>query len=264
MPVLRVDKLSKFYGALQVLEEVSFEVEEGQKVAVIGPSGSGKTTMLRCINFLEKPTSGTIEIAGQPFGRTVKGGRERFESDRALAKRRADIGFVFQRFNLFSHLTALENVALAPHLARGMTRADAERLGREMLRRVGLESKAHATPDTLSGGQQQRVAIARVLAMQPRLILFDEPTSALDPELVGEVLNVMQSLAADGMTMIIVTHEIRFAADVADRVIFMDKGKIALDGPPRQILIETPSDRVRQFLSSMRFDMPAPAPGGAG
>lgn len=251
MAILRLTNLEKSFGPIRVLDGVSFEVERGQKVAIIGPSGSGKTTLLRCINFLERPTGGSVEIDGEPFGMKNVGGHDRYESDRALAKRRADIGFVFQRFNLFSHLTALQNVALAPRLVRRMTREDSEAIARKMLARVGLEAKSDNMPEALSGGQQQRVAIARVLAMQPKLILFDEPTSALDPELVGEVLNVMRSLAADGMTMLIVTHEIRFAAEVADRVIFMDHGRIAADGTPRDVIINHPTERVRQFLRTL-------------
>jgi ABC-type polar amino acid transport system ATPase subunit len=254
MPILRISNLEKSFGPLTVLAGVSFEVERGQKVAIIGPSGSGKTTLLRCVNFLERPTGGAIEIDGEAFGIKRVGGQDRYESDRALAKRRADIGFVFQRFNLFSHLTVLQNVALAPRLVRKASRADAEALARKMLARVGLDAKADAMPEALSGGQQQRVAIARVLAMQPKLILFDEPTSALDPELVGEVLAVMRSLASEGMTMLIVTHEIRFAAEVADRVIFMDHGRIAADGTPRDVIINHPTERVRQFLRSLSSD----------
>jgi polar amino acid transport system ATP-binding protein len=254
MPILHVRNLVKSYGALKVIDDVSIAVERGQKVAIIGPSGSGKTTVLRCINFLERPNSGSIEIDGARFGVKVTGGKERFESDRTLARHRADIGFVFQRFNLFSHLTALENVTLAPRLVRKIPHAQAEETGRRMLARVGLAGKENSFPDALSGGQQQRVAIARVLAMQPKLMLFDEPTSALDPELVGEVLGVMRGLAEDGMTMLIVTHEIRFAAEVADRIIFMDGGRIVADGPPREVLYERPTDRMRLFLRSLSGD----------
>jgi polar amino acid transport system ATP-binding protein len=255
MPILKVKDLTKSFGPLTVVQGISFEVERGQKVAIIGPSGSGKTTALRCINFLERPNGGVIEIDGERFGVRHVGGAERFESDTALAKKRAEIGFVFQRFNLFSHLTALDNVTLAPRLVRRMPREAAVELGRRMLARVGLAGKEDTYPDALSGGQQQRVAIARVLAMQPKLILFDEPTSALDPELVGEVLAVMRDLAHEGMTMLVVTHEIRFAAEVADRILFMDKGRIVADGPPRQVLYEQPTDRMRQFLRSLSSDV---------
>lgn len=251
MPILRVKDLSKSFGTFNVIRGVSFDVERGQKVAIIGPSGSGKTTVLRCINFLERPNGGAIEIDGERFGVRGTGTAERFESDTSLAKRRADIGFVFQRFNLFSHLSALDNVALAPRLVRRMPREEALATGRKMLARVGLSGKEHSYPDALSGGQQQRVTIARVLAMQPKLILFDEPTSALDPELVGEVLAVMRALAHDGMTMLVVTHEIRFAAEVADRILFMDGGQIVADGPPRTVLYDQPTDRMRQFLRSL-------------
>jgi len=260
MPILRVRDLTKSFGTLKVVQGLSFDVERGQKVAIIGPSGSGKTTALRCLNFLERPDGGTVEIDGERFGVRVSSGGERFESDRALARKRAEIGFVFQRFNLFSHLTALQNITLAPRLVRKMARAQAEEIGGRMLARVGLAGKENAYPDALSGGQQQRVAIARVLAMQPKLILFDEPTSALDPELVGEVLAVMRDLARDGMTMLVVTHEIRFAAEVADRILFMDGGRIVADGPPRQVLYEQPTDRMRQFLRSLSSD-PLPNPG---
>jgi polar amino acid transport system ATP-binding protein len=255
MSILRVKDLTKSFGSLTVVEGLSFEVERGQKVAIIGPSGSGKTTALRCINFLERPDGGSIEIDGERFGIRTAGGTERFESDTALAKKRAEIGFVFQRFNLFSHLTALDNITLAPRLVRRMSREEAGAVGRKMLARVGLAGKEGSYPDALSGGQQQRVAIARVLAMQPKLILFDEPTSALDPELVGEVLAVMRDLAREGMTMLVVTHEIRFAAEVADRILFMDRGRIVADGPPRQVLYEQPTDRMRQFLRSLSTDV---------
>jgi ABC-type polar amino acid transport system ATPase subunit len=255
MPILRVRDLTKSFGRLTVVQGLSFDVERGQKVAIIGPSGSGKTTALRCLNFLERPDSGSVEIDGERFGVRVGGSSERFESDTALARKRAEIGFVFQRFNLFSHLTALDNVMLAPRLVRRMQRSAAEALGRKMLARVGLAGKEDSYPDALSGGQQQRVAIARVLAMQPKLILFDEPTSALDPELVGEVLAVMRDLAHEGMTMLVVTHEIRFAAEVADRILFMDRGRIVADGPPRQVLYEQPTDRMRQFLRSLSPDV---------
>ena len=255
MPILKVKDLTKSFGPLTVVHGISFEVERGQKVAIIGPSGSGKTTALRCINFLERPNSGLVEIDGERFGVRNVSGSERFESDTALAKKRAEIGFVFQRFNLFSHLTALDNVTLAPRLVRRMPREAAADLSRKMLARVGLAGKEDTYPDALSGGQQQRVAIARVLAMQPKLILFDEPTSALDPELVGEVLSVMRDLAREGMTMLVVTHEIRFAAEVADRILFMDKGQIVADGPPKQVLYEQPTDRMRQFLRSLSSDV---------
>ena len=261
-PILDVIGLRKQFGAVPVLDDVTFSVRRGEKVAVIGPSGSGKTTMLRCLNFLEMPSGGRIVIDGKPFGRVERRGREVVETDKALADRRAEIGFVFQRFNLFGHLTALQNVALAPRLVRGLPEAEARRLAGEMLERVGLSHRVDALPEMLSGGQQQRVAIARVMAMRPKLILFDEPTSALDPELVGEVLAVMRDLARQGMTMLIVTHEIRFAAEVADRILFMDKGRIALDGTPREVLVDGTTDRVRQFLRSMHADLTLPTEAG--
>jgi polar amino acid transport system ATP-binding protein len=207
--------------------------------------------LLRCINYLEKPASGHIYIEGTLIGEKQANGRFVHLSDRELAKERREIGFVFQRFNLFPHLTALENVTIAPRKVLGLSRAEAEERGREMLTKVGLGHKLSDYPERLSGGQQQRVAIARVLAMQPKLMLFDEATSALDPELVGEVLRVMRGLAAEGRTMIIVTHEIQFAGEVSDRVIFMDHGKVVEEGLPEQLLKNAREPRTRAFLSQI-------------
>jgi len=246
--LIRIIDLHKSFGALEVLKGVDLEIARGECVSIIGPSGSGKTTLLRCVNFLERPTKGEIWVDGQRIGQRSEGGRLRDLSDREMARERAEIGFVFQRFNLFPHLSARDNVALAPRRVRGMARPEARALADEMLRKVGLGHKLEEFPERLSGGQQQRVAIARVLAMQPKVILFDEPTSALDPELVGEVLSVMRALAEEGRTMMIVTHEIRFAGDVSDRVVFMDHGRIVEQGPPQEVLRQPTQERTRAFL----------------
>jgi polar amino acid transport system ATP-binding protein len=251
-PLLRVVDLHKRFGEIEVLSGIELKVQRGEKVCIIGPSGSGKTTLLRCINYLEKPASGHIYIEGVLIGERQSGGRYIHLSDRELAKERQEIGFVFQRFNLFPHLTALQNVTIAPRKVLGMPRAEAEQRGREMLEKVGLGHKFEEYPERLSGGQQQRVAIARVLAMQPKLMLFDEATSALDPELVGEVLRVMRELATEGRTMIIVTHEIQFATEVSDRVIFMDQGKVVEEGHPADIFRDAREPRTRAFLSQIR------------
>ena len=247
-PLLRIVDLHKSFGALEVLKGISIEVTRGEKLSIIGPSGSGKTTLLRCVNYLEKPTSGHVYVDGTLIGEKQVGGRFVHLSDRELARERAEIGFVFQRFNLFPHLTALDNVAVAPRRVLGLTRPEAEERAMAMLEKVGLAHKANEYPERLSGGQQQRVAIARVLAMQPKLMLFDEATSALDPELIGEVLMVMRELADEGRTMLIVTHEIQFAAEVSDRVIFMDGGQIVEEAPPAQIFKEPAHERTRAFL----------------
>jgi ABC-type polar amino acid transport system ATPase subunit len=247
-PLVTISGLHKSFGNLTVLDGVDLEIARGERVSIIGPSGSGKTTLLRCINYLERPTAGEIRIEGQLIGQ-VDGPRGRRElSNRAMAGTRAEIGFVFQRFNLFPHLSALENVALAPKLVRKLPQQQARALAVEMLEKVGLGHKLDQFPERLSGGQQQRVAIARVLAMKPKLLLFDEPTSALDPELVGEVLGVMRRLADEGRTMIVVTHEIRFAGDVSDRIIFMDGGRIVEQGPPKTLLRSPAHERTRSFL----------------
>jgi polar amino acid transport system ATP-binding protein len=249
--LIRIADLWKCFGPLEVLKGVDMEIARGERVSVIGPSGSGKTTLLRCVNFLERPTRGEIWVDGQRIGQRMVDGRLRDLSDREMARERAEIGFVFQRFNLFPHLSARDNVALAPRRVRGTPRPEARELAAEMLRKVGLGHKLDEYPERLSGGQQQRVAIARVLAMQPKVILFDEPTSALDPELVGEVLSVMRALAEEGRTMIIVTHEIRFAGDVSDRVVFMDEGRIIEQGPPREVLRQPTQERTRAFLKKI-------------
>ena len=247
-PLVRITGLRKSFGSLTVLDGIDLEVARGERVSIIGPSGSGKTTLLRCINYLERPTSGEIRIDGHLIGQKEGGQERRFLSNRAMAAARAEIGFVFQRFNLFPHLSALDNVALAPKLVRKLSPQQARELATEMLEKVGLAHKLSEYPERLSGGQQQRVAIARVLAMKPKLLLFDEPTSALDPELVGEVLGVMRRLADEGRTMMVVTHEVRFAGDVSDRIIFMDGGRIVEQGPPKILLRSPTHERTRTFL----------------
>ncbi len=239
----------KRFGRLEVLRGVSMEVARGEVVVIIGASGSGKTTFLRCINHLERVDAGRIYVDGELVGYREKNGRLVEDSERAVARKRAAIGMVFQRFNLFTHLTAMGNVIEAPIRVRKMPKAEAEELARAHLEKVGLADKIDEHPNKLSGGQQQRVAIARALAMQPKLMLFDEPTSALDPELVGGVLDVMKELARDGMTMIVVTHEIGFAREVADRVIFMDEGVIVEEAPPRQLIESPQQERTKAFLS---------------
>jgi polar amino acid transport system ATP-binding protein len=246
--LVRIVDLKKSFGHLEVLKGINLDVARGECVSIVGPSGSGKTTLLRCINFLERPTGGGVWVDGKRIGQREAGGRLRYLSDREMAAERAEIGFVFQRFNLFPHLTALENVSLAPKRVRKLAPADASELATQMLIKVGLGHKLAEYPERLSGGQQQRVAIARVLAMEPKLILFDEPTSALDPELVGEVLGVMRKLAEEGRTMMIVTHEIQFAGDVSDRAIFMDEGQIVEQGSPKSVFKKPSHERTRIFL----------------
>ncbi len=237
--LISVKNLRKSFGDLEVLKDISIDVHQGEVVCIIGPSGSGKSTLLRCINQLETPTCGEVMYKG-----------ENILADKAdIRKFREEVGMVFQRFNLFPLRTVLENVSLAPVLTKHKTKKEAREYAMELLKRVGLESKAEAKPDMLSGGQQQRVAIARALAMDPAALLFDEPTSALDPELVGEVLSVMKELAADGMTMVVVTHEMSFARDVADRVIFMADGYIVEEGTPEEVMGHPREERTKTFLS---------------
>jgi polar amino acid transport system ATP-binding protein len=246
--LLRIVDLHKSFGSLEVLKGISIEVAKGEKLSIIGPSGSGKTTLLRCINYLEKPTSGHIFVDDKLIGEKQVNGRYVYLSDRELAVERAEIGFVFQRFNLFPHLSALHNVAVAPRRVLGLPKQEAEQRAQAMLEKVGLAHKASEYPERLSGGQQQRVAIARALAMQPKLMLFDEATSALDPELIGEVLKVIRGLAEEGRTMIMVTHEIHFAEEISDRVIFMDSGAIVEQGPPHEMFSSPRHERTRVFL----------------
>ncbi|HWL71640.1 MAG TPA: amino acid ABC transporter ATP-binding protein [Geminicoccus sp.] len=250
-PLVRIEGLVKSFGTHVVLNGIDLEVQPGQKLSLIGPSGSGKTTLLRCVNYLERPTGGHIFIDGEPIGEKLKDGRYLPMSDRELAKLRSRIGMVFQRFNLFPHLSAIENVMVGPVKVLRQSKAEARAAAMELLAKVGLAEKADAYPDRLSGGQQQRVAIARALAMRPKLMLFDEATSALDPELVGEVLNVMRQLAVEGMTMIIVTHEMRFAESVSDKVVFMADGAIVEQGPPGQVFRAPQVERTRAFLRAI-------------
>jgi polar amino acid transport system ATP-binding protein len=247
-PMIVARGIHKTYGAVEVLKGVDLEVQAGKVVCIIGASGAGKSTFLRCLNHLEKPDRGFVVVGGQLVGYEWRDGRLHEVKERELCVARARIGMVFQRFNLFQNKTVLENVILAPMLVRKETRREAEERARGLLARVGLRSKINRYPRQLSGGEQQRVAIARALAMEPRVMLFDEATSALDPELVGEVLSVMRSLAEDGMTMVVVTHEIGFAREVADEVVFMDGGVIAERGPPSEILRAPKNERTREFL----------------
>ena len=248
-PLVRIRDLRKSFGAHAVLEGIDLDVRQGEVVVVIGPSGSGKTTLLRCINVLEPYDAGSIQIDGVEVGfRDGPDGRRRRRGDRELSRIRADIGMVFQLFNLFPHLTALENVMLGLRKVRGLSRDDARQAGVRWLARVGLADKLNSLPIELSGGQQQRVGIARAVAMEPKVLLLDEITSALDPELIGEVLTVVRELAADGMTMIVVTHEMTFARDVASRIVFMDGGRIQAAGTPLEILASSVHERLRAFL----------------
>lgn len=247
--LLRVDGLHKRYGTLEVLKGISFDLKKGETLSLIGPSGSGKSTCLRCLNFLERLDTGSVHLGDERIGQRMdKRGQLRFMTDKELAPQRREMGMVFQLFYLWPHLTVRDNVALGSIKAAGMAKAEAYELADEMLNKVHLSKKAHEYPDRLSGGQQQRVAIARTLAQQPKVILFDEPTSALDPELVGEVLNVIRELAEEGRSLILVTHEIRFARDVADRVIFMDGGHIVEQGSAQDVINHPQQERTRNFL----------------
>jgi polar amino acid transport system ATP-binding protein len=248
-PMVDARAVRKSFHHNEVLRGVTMQVAKGEVVCVIGPSGSGKTTFLRCLNHLEKINDGRIYIDGELVGyRALPDGRLAEESEKNIARMRSEVGMVFQRFNLFPHLTALQNVIEAPVQVKGVPRAEAEARGTALLRKVGMEHKADAYPQRLSGGQQQRVAIARALAMDPKLMLFDEATSALDPELVGEVLKVMRQLADEGMTMVVVTHEMGFAREAADRVIFMDGGVIVEEGTPEQMFGAPQQERTQSFL----------------
>ena len=249
--MVRAEAVRKRYRHEEVLKGVDLEVARGEVLCLIGPSGSGKSTFLRCVNHLEQIDDGRIYVDGALIGYRERAGRLYEMHERDVCRQRAAIGMVFQRFNLFPHMTALENVLEAPVHVRGEPRQAAVEQAREMLARVGLQDKAAAYPSQLSGGQQQRVAIARALAMQPKLMLFDEPTSALDPELVGDVLDVMRKLAEDGMTMIVVTHEMAFARDAGDAVAFMDGGVIVEAGAPRELLAHPRHERTRAFLSRL-------------
>jgi polar amino acid transport system ATP-binding protein len=248
VPMVKAESVHKRFGRLEVLKGLSLEVAPGEVMCLLGPSGSGKSTFLRCINHLEKINSGRLWVDGELVGYRQVGNRLHELRESEVATDRAEIGMVFQRFNLFPHKTAVENVIEAPIHVKGIKKADAVARARELLRQVGLEDKIDEYPARLSGGQQQRVAIARALAMDPKLMMFDEPTSALDPELVKEVLDAMRDLARIGMTMIVVTHELGFAREVGDRVVFMDDGLIVEQGPPGQMLDNPREERTRRFL----------------
>jgi len=249
---VRAEGIHKWFGRAHVLDDVSLDIAAGEVVVIIGPSGSGKTTLLRCMNHLERVDRGRLFVNGHLIGYRVNANDELTEESEAeIARQRQEIGFVFQHFNLFPHLTAIENVALAPIRVRKAAKDQGLAESRKLLARVGIEDKCDAYPRRLSGGQQQRVAIARALAMKPKLMLFDEPTSALDPEMVGEVLEVMRELAAEGMTMIVVTHEMGFARGVASRVIMMDQGRIIESGPPAEVLDQPRHERTQAFLSKV-------------
>jgi polar amino acid transport system ATP-binding protein len=251
--MIRLERVNKSFGRLQVLRDVSLIVKKGEVVCIIGPSGAGKSTLLRCINHLEGIDSGTIYLEDEPVYRYVRDGKVVVDTERRVEELRSEVGMVFQSFNLFPHLTALENVMLAPVHVRQEPREEARRKAEALLAKVGLSDKVDAYPHELSGGQQQRVAIARSLAMQPKALLFDEVTSALDPELIGEVLRVMRQLAAEGMTMVVVTHEMGFARDVADRVLFMADGVVVEEGSPEQIFTS------RRLASPRSTSPPAPS-----
>jgi polar amino acid transport system ATP-binding protein len=250
-PMVQISSVSKRFGSLLVLSDINLTVTSGEVCCLIGPSGAGKSTLIRCINHLEKVDSGRIYVNGQLVGYKMKGGRLHELRAREAARSRADTAMVFQHFNLFPHLSVIGNIIEAPIQVRGEARASAEERARALLERVGLTGREHAYPRELSGGQKQRVAIARALAMRPKLLLFDEPTSALDPELVGEVLDVMRALARDGQTMVVVTHEMGFAREVADMVVFMDQGRIVESGPPHKVLDAPAMPRTQAFLSKV-------------
>ena len=240
--MIKAEHISKRFGKLQALDDVSLDIKNGEVICIIGPSGSGKSTFIRCLDGLETPDSGTVYINDQPIN---------FSKPKERVKMLSHVGFVFQHFNLFPHKTVLDNLTLGPIKAFGKTQQEAEETAKNLLKRVGLADKVNAYPSQLSGGQKQRVAIARSLAQEPELILFDEPTSALDPEMIGEVLDVMRELAEDGMTLVVVTHEMGFARKVANKVIFMDHGKILEEGTPEQIFDHPQSDRLKEFLSKI-------------
>jgi polar amino acid transport system ATP-binding protein len=252
--LLQVEDLHKTFGDLEVLKGVDLSLTQGRKLSILGPSGSGKSTLLRCVNYLEEPTQGHIYLEGDLVGEKLVNGKHVRMSSKELAPQRAEIGMVFQNFYLWPHLTARENVAIAPQRVRGMPKKEALELADVMLEKVHMAHKRSTFPEQLSGGQQQRVAIARSLSQEPKLMLFDEPTSALDPELIGEVLKVIHELADEGRTMMMVTHEVHFARDVSDEVIFIDEGKIAAQGPPGDVLENPRQERLRSFLGKLLGD----------
>jgi polar amino acid transport system ATP-binding protein len=249
--MVKAEQVCKSFGALHVLKGVTLEVGRGEVMCIVGPSGSGKSTFLRCINHLEQVNAGRLYVDGELVGYRERGGKLHELRPRDAAKQRRDVGMVFQHFNLFPHRTALDNIVEAPIHVKGVKKNDAVARAKDLLDQVGLAEKATAYPAQLSGGQQQRVAIARALAMSPKLMLFDEPTSALDPELVGEVLSVMKKLAAEGMTMIVVTHEMGFAREVANQLVFMDGGVVVEHGNPREVMSNPRHDRTKAFLSKV-------------
>jgi len=250
-PMVKAESVCKSFGALEVLKGITLEIGRGEVLVLVGPSGSGKSTFLRCINHLEQVNAGRLYVDGDLIGYRDRGSKLHEMSPRDAAKQRRDIGMVFQHFNLFPHRTALENIIEAPIHVKRVKKNDAVARGKDLLNQVGLSEKAEAYPAQLSGGQQQRVAIARALAMNPKLMLFDEPTSALDPELVGEVLEVMKKLASEGMTMVVVTHEMGFAREVANKLVFMDGGVVVESGPPREVLASPKHERTKAFLSKV-------------
>lgn len=249
--MIKMEKVCKSFGTLQVLNNIDLIVSKGEVICVIGPSGSGKSTMLRCLNHLERITSGRVYIDGELVDERIDGKNQLKISQKKVSQICAELGMVFQRFNLFPHMTALQNIIEAPVTVKKVPKQEAIEFAEELLKKVGLEDKRDEYPSRLSGGQQQRVAIARALAMRPKIMLFDEPTSALDPELVGEVLEVMKNLAREGMTMLVVTHEMGFAKEVGDRVIFMDKGEILEQGTPQEIFSNPRHDRTKSFLQKV-------------
>ena len=250
-PMVLAEGVSKSFGSNEVLKSIDLKVNQGEVLCIIGPSGSGKSTFLRCINHLERVDAGRLSVDGEIVGYRQHGDKLYELKPKEAARQRREIGMVFQRFNLFPHMTALENIIEAPIRVKGLSKAKAVERANELLTRVGLSDKGDHYPSQLSGGQQQRVAIARALAMDPKLMLFDEPTSALDPELVGEVLDVMKGLAASGMTMVVVTHEMGFAREVADELVFMDGGVVVESGDPREVLANPQHQRTRSFLSKV-------------
>jgi polar amino acid transport system ATP-binding protein len=249
--MVRAENVHKYFGRLEVLKGIDLSVRPGEVCCVIGPSGSGKSTFLRCINHLEKVTAGRIWVNGHLVGYRERGGKLHEMHDREVSAQRCEIGMVFQRFNLFPHMTVLGNVMEAPQRVLRESKSAVRERAMALIERVGLSAKANVYPNQLSGGQQQRVAIARALAMQPKIMLFDEPTSALDPELVGEVLDVMQDLAREGMTMIVVTHEIGFAREVGDTLVFMDDGVVVEAGTPREVIADPQHERTKSFLAKV-------------
>ena len=250
-PMVRAESVCKNFGALHVLKGVTLNVSRGEVLCMVGPSGSGKSTFLRCINHLEQVNAGRLYVDGELIGYRERGGKLHEMAPRDAARQRRDIGMVFQHFNLFPHRTALENIVEAPMRVKRVKKDAALARAKDLLAQVGLAAKADAYPAQLSGGQQQRVAIARALAMKPKLMLFDEPTSALDPELVGEVLAVIKKLAGEGMTMVVVTHEMGFAREVADKLVFMDGGVIVESGNPREVMANPKHERTKEFLSKV-------------